>query len=104
MTEHSVHEGATSVETAERVKRIRMGLPGQMRDERLEAAPILRPTPHPAIGEPGLIEVFDTGTLRRHETVSTESGAHTLAFEAASNTVYAFLPEAHRAAVYLGVE
>jgi len=38
MTEYPVHERATSVESAERVKQIRMGLPGQMRDERLEAA------------------------------------------------------------------
>ncbi len=45
-----------------------------------------------AIGEPGLIEIFDTETLRRRETVPTENGAHTLAFDAASNTVYAFLP------------
>ncbi len=32
MTEYPVHEGATSVEMAERVKQIRTGLPGQMRD------------------------------------------------------------------------
>ncbi len=54
-----------------------------------------------AIGEPGLIEVFDTETLRRRETVSTENGAHTLAFDGASNIVCAFLPATHRAAVYV---
>jgi len=54
-----------------------------------------------AIGEPGVIEVFDTAPLRRHETIATEAGAHTLAFDAASDTVYAFLPETHRAAVYV---
>jgi DNA-binding beta-propeller fold protein YncE len=53
-----------------------------------------------AIGEPGLIEVFDTRALRRVETVVTERGAHTLAFDAERNLVYAFLPETHRAAVY----
>jgi DNA-binding beta-propeller fold protein YncE len=53
-----------------------------------------------ASGEPGLIEVFDTQVMRRIETVPTEHGAHTLAFDAQRNKVYAFLPETHRAAVY----
>jgi DNA-binding beta-propeller fold protein YncE len=53
-----------------------------------------------AIGDPGVIEVFDTAPLRRHETIATEAGAHTLAFDARRNTVCAFLPESHRAAVY----
>lgn len=53
-----------------------------------------------AIGDPGLIEVFDTAPLRRHETIATESGAHTLSFDARRNTVCAFLPATHRAAVY----
>jgi DNA-binding beta-propeller fold protein YncE len=57
-----------------------------------------------AIGDPGLIEVFDTDALRRRETVWTEKGAHTLAFDAASNTVYAFLPDTHRAGVYMDGE
>jgi DNA-binding beta-propeller fold protein YncE len=54
-----------------------------------------------AIGDPGLIEVVDTDTMRRCETVRTEKGAHTLAFHAVSNTLYALLPETHRAAVYM---
>ena len=54
-----------------------------------------------AIGDPGVIDVFDTATLHRREVVSTETGAHTLAFDASSNTVYAFLPATHRAAVYV---
>ena len=64
-----------------------------------------------AIGEPGVIEVFDTDVtargrhmnapLRRLETVITEAGAHTLAFDAARNIVCAFLPGSHRAAVYV---
>jgi DNA-binding beta-propeller fold protein YncE len=54
-----------------------------------------------AIGDPGIIDVFDTDRMKRVETVSTEAGAHTLAFDASSNTVYAFLPETHRARVYV---
>jgi DNA-binding beta-propeller fold protein YncE len=54
-----------------------------------------------AIGEPGVIEVFDTAPLRRRATVPTEAGAHTLAFDADRNLVWAFLPATHRAAVYL---
>src|SRR2546426_1116680 len=53
------------------------------------------------IGDPGVIDVFDTETLRRLESVPTERGAHTIGFDAARNTVYAFLPDTHRAAVYL---
>ena len=53
-----------------------------------------------AIGDPGVIEVFDTRPLRRHETVTTEPGAHTLSFDAARSVVCAFLPATHRAAVY----
>jgi DNA-binding beta-propeller fold protein YncE len=53
-----------------------------------------------AIGEPGVIAVFDTAPLRRHQTVPTEAGAHTLALDPARNLVCAFLPATHRAAVY----
>jgi len=53
-----------------------------------------------AIGEPGVIDVFDTAPLRRHETIATEAGAHTLSFDAARNIICAFLPASHRAAVY----
>jgi DNA-binding beta-propeller fold protein YncE len=53
-----------------------------------------------AIGDPGVIEVFDTAPLRRRETVPTEAGAHTLAFDPTHDAVYAFLPATHRAAVY----
>jgi DNA-binding beta-propeller fold protein YncE len=54
-----------------------------------------------AIGDPGVIEVFDAGTMRRREIVPTGKGAHTLAFDAGSNAVYAFVPDSHRAAVYV---
>jgi hypothetical protein len=53
-----------------------------------------------AIGDPGVIDVFDTAPLRRHETVPTERGAHTLSFDARRQLVCAFLPESHRAGVY----
>jgi hypothetical protein len=53
-----------------------------------------------AIGDPGVIEVFGTAPLQRHETITTEAGAHTLSFDARRNTVCAFLPATHRAAVY----
>ena len=53
-----------------------------------------------AIGDPGLIEVFETDQMRRLETVRTEAGAHTLGFDPSRNTVYAFLPDTHRALVY----
>jgi len=53
-----------------------------------------------AIGDPGLIEVFETGQMRRLETVRTEAGTHTLGFDPSQNTVYAFLPNTHRAVIY----
>ncbi|HZM20459.1 MAG TPA: hypothetical protein VFC02_01880, partial [Anaerolineales bacterium] len=54
-----------------------------------------------AIGDPGVIDVFETDSLRHIETISTEKGAHTLGFDAAQHKVYAFLPESHRASIYL---
>jgi hypothetical protein len=53
-----------------------------------------------AIGEPGVVEVFDTAPLRKRETVVTEPGAHTLAFDPLRQRLLAFLPASHRAAVY----
>jgi DNA-binding beta-propeller fold protein YncE len=53
-----------------------------------------------AVGEPGLIEVFETDGMRRIEAVRTEAGAHTLGFDRTHNTVYAFLPHTHRALVF----
>lgn len=53
-----------------------------------------------AIGNPGVIDVFDTDTMRRLESVHTGRGAHTIGFDAVRNAVYAFLPDRHRAAVY----
>jgi hypothetical protein len=54
-----------------------------------------------AIGDPGVINVFDSSTLQLLETIPTEKGAHTLGFDSLLNKVYAFLPTTHRAAVFL---
>ena len=53
-----------------------------------------------AIGDPGVIEVFETDGMRRVERVRTEAGAHTLGFDPTSSTVYALLPRSHRALVF----
>ena len=54
-----------------------------------------------AVGDPGLVDVFDTDVMEPVETVQTEHGAHTLGFDSERNKVYSFLPETHRAAVYV---
>jgi DNA-binding beta-propeller fold protein YncE len=54
-----------------------------------------------AIGDPGVIDVIDIAAMRREEVVPTESGAHTLALDRKRNKVYAFLPQSHRAAVFV---
>jgi DNA-binding beta-propeller fold protein YncE len=53
-----------------------------------------------AIGDPGVIDVFDTASMQRVEVITTEKGAHTIGFDAGHNKVYAFLPQTQRAAVY----
>jgi DNA-binding beta-propeller fold protein YncE len=55
-----------------------------------------------AIGDPGVVEVLDTTSLRRHQIVATEPGAHTLAFDPARGLVCAFLPMTHRAMLLTG--
>jgi DNA-binding beta-propeller fold protein YncE len=57
-----------------------------------------------AIGDPGVIEVFETEPLRRVQTVPTAPGAHTIGFDPTRHRVYAFLPGSHRAAVYVDGE
>lgn len=52
-----------------------------------------------AIGEPGVVCVFDTRTLALLETVATERGAHTIGVNPALHTLYAFLPDSRGAAV-----
>jgi DNA-binding beta-propeller fold protein YncE len=74
--------------------------------ERLAGAPdvvffnAVRRRVYVAIGDPGVIEVFDTRPLRRHETIPTEAGAHTFALDPTRHLVCAFLPGSHRASVY----
>ncbi len=54
-----------------------------------------------AVGDPGVVDVFDTDVMERIETIPTERDAHTLGFDAERNKVYAFLAETHCAAVYV---
>ena len=61
--------------------------------------PILRQL-YVAIGDPGLIEVFDVERLERIDVVATERGAHTIGLDLDRHRVYAFLPATHRAAVF----
>jgi DNA-binding beta-propeller fold protein YncE len=53
-----------------------------------------------AIGDPGVIDVYDTDSFSRLETVHTEKGTHTLAFDARLNKVYAFAPQNHCSLVF----
>jgi len=56
-----------------------------------------------AIGDPGVLDVFDTETLRRLESVPTERGAPPRSASTQPATpCYAFLPDTHRAAVLPG--
>ena len=52
-----------------------------------------------AIGDPGVIDVFRTDTDTLIETVRTEKGAHTLAYDPSSHLVYSLFPQSHAAAV-----
>jgi hypothetical protein len=54
-----------------------------------------------AIGDPGVIEIFETKTMKLVEEVTTEHGAHTIAYNPDSSKVYAFLPETNRASVWI---
>jgi DNA-binding beta-propeller fold protein YncE len=61
--------------------------------------PILRHL-YVAIGDPGLIEVFDIDRLERVDLVKTEPGAHTIGLDGERHRVFAFLPLTNRAAVF----
>jgi DNA-binding beta-propeller fold protein YncE len=75
-------------------------------DVPLSGAPdviFLHPQPerlYVAIGDPGVMDIIDIGTMRRVDVVPTEAGAHTLALDRKRGKVYAFLPQSHRAAVF----
>ncbi len=53
-----------------------------------------------AVGDPGVVDVFDTQTMERIQIVETEKGAHTFALEMVHHQVYVFLSQTHRAAVF----
>ena len=53
-----------------------------------------------AVGDPGVIDVFDTTAMEKRATIETERGAHTLALAASGDRLYAFLPASHRAAAF----
>jgi DNA-binding beta-propeller fold protein YncE len=53
-----------------------------------------------AVGDPGVVDVFDTATMRGLGTIATEKGAHTTAFPPAGDALIAFLPATHRAAIF----
>ena len=53
-----------------------------------------------AMGNPGVMDIFDVDALKLKQTVATERGANTLAFDESRNKVYSFLPQSHRAAVF----
>jgi DNA-binding beta-propeller fold protein YncE len=57
-----------------------------------------------AIGDPGIIQITDTDAMKVLDTIPTELGAHTIAFDPATNKVYGFLPQTSRAVVYLDEE
>lgn len=53
-----------------------------------------------AVGDPGVIDVFDTRDMSSLGRIGTERGAHTTALSPQGDRLYAFLPGTHRAAVY----
>jgi DNA-binding beta-propeller fold protein YncE len=53
-----------------------------------------------AVGDPGVIDVFDTNAMQCLGRVGTEKGAHTTALTVSGDHVLAFLPQSHRAAIY----
>ena len=54
-----------------------------------------------AVGDPGVVCVIDSASRALIETVTTGPGAHTIAVEPGSHTLYAFLPAAMGAGVYV---
>src|SRR5262249_13084114 len=53
-----------------------------------------------AVGDPGSVTVIDTDALTVVETVVTEQGAHTLAWDPVSETLSVFFPASSGAALY----
>jgi hypothetical protein len=53
-----------------------------------------------AVGDPGVIDVFDKGSMRRIEVVPTEKGAKTAAIDLDRGNLLVFMPQKHRAGVF----
>jgi DNA-binding beta-propeller fold protein YncE len=53
-----------------------------------------------AVGDPGVVDVFDTTTMKGLGVIATEKGAHTTALPPSGDTLVVFLPQTHRAAIY----
>jgi len=53
-----------------------------------------------AIGEPGVICVFDSERLERLEQVETEQGAHTAGWDPIGRCLYVFCPASGGATVF----
>ena len=53
-----------------------------------------------AVGDPGTVDVFDTTSMKSLGSMATEKGAHTTAFPSSGDSLIAFLPASHRAALY----
>ena len=54
-----------------------------------------------AVGDPGVVHVIDERRLLTLETVPTEAGAHTIGWDPACRTLYAFLPSSQGAGVFV---
>src|SRR5262245_25192336 len=54
-----------------------------------------------AIGSPGVVSVIADPRLETLQTVSTESGSHTIGWNPDTRTLYAFLPQSGGAAVFV---
>src|SRR5215831_19823342 len=54
-----------------------------------------------AIGSPGVVSVIDDHRLETLQTVSTESGSHTIGWNPDTRTLYAFLPGQSGAAIFV---
>ena len=53
-----------------------------------------------AVGDPGVIDVFDTRSMQGLGSVITEKGAHTTALPPSGDGLYVFLPASHRVSIY----
>jgi DNA-binding beta-propeller fold protein YncE len=52
------------------------------------------------IGDPGVIEVFDSRAVKRIQTVKTELGTHTMGFNPETHMLYGLMPESHSASIF----